>query len=38
VDRRCGPYLSVMPYGDVAEGLVTKTILETAEALSDPAD
>jgi hypothetical protein len=31
-------YLSVTPYGDVAEGLVTKAILETAETMSDPAD
>jgi hypothetical protein len=30
--------LSVTPYGDVAEGLVTKAILETAETMSDPAD
>jgi hypothetical protein len=31
-------YLSVTHYDDVAEGLVTKTILETAETMSDPAD
>ena len=31
-------YLSVTPYGDVAEGLVTKTIFEAAETMSDPAD
>lgn len=31
-------YLSVIPYDDAAERLVTKTILETAETMSDPAD
>jgi len=31
-------HLSVTPYGDVAEELVTKTTLEAAEAMSDPAD
>jgi hypothetical protein len=31
-------HLSVMPYGDAAEELVTKTTLETAETMSDPAD
>jgi TnpA family transposase len=31
-------YLSVTHYDDVAEGLVTKSILETAETMSDPAD
>ena len=31
-------YLLVTPYGDLAEGLVTKTILEAAETMSDPAD
>jgi TnpA family transposase len=31
-------YLSVTPYDDVAEGLVTKAILKTAETMSDPAD
>ena len=31
-------YLSVTPYDDVAEGLVAKTILKTAETMSDPAD
>jgi len=30
--------LSVAPYGDAAEELVTKTTLETAETMSDPAD
>jgi TnpA family transposase len=31
-------HLSVAPYGDAAEELVTKTTLETAETMSDPAD
>jgi hypothetical protein len=31
-------HLSVTPYGDAAEELVTKTTLETAETMSDPAD
>ena len=31
-------HLSVTPYGDVAEELVTKITLETAETMSDPAD
>ena len=31
-------YLSVTPYGDVAEKLVTEAILKTAETMSDPAD
>jgi TnpA family transposase len=31
-------YLSVTPYDDVAERLVTKAILKTAETMSDPAD
>jgi hypothetical protein len=31
-------YLSVTHYDDIAEGLVTKTILATAETMSDPAD
>jgi hypothetical protein len=31
-------HLSVTPYGDVAEELVTKTTLEAAETMSDPAD
>ena len=31
-------HLSVAPYGDTAEELVTKTTLETAETMSDPAD
>jgi hypothetical protein len=31
-------YLSVTRYDDVAEGLVTKAILKTAETMSDPAD
>ena len=31
-------YLSVTPYGDAAEELVTETTLETAETMSDPAD
>jgi TnpA family transposase len=31
-------HLSVMPYGDAAEELATKTTLETAETMSDPAD
>ena len=31
-------YLSVKPYGDDAECLVTSTVLEAAETMSDPAD
>jgi hypothetical protein len=31
-------YLSVTHYDDVAEGLITKTILKRAETMSDPAD
>ena len=31
-------HLSVTPYGDAAEALVTRTTLEAAEAMSDPAD
>ena len=31
-------HLSVAPYGDAAEELVTRTTLETAETMSDPAD
>ena len=31
-------HLSVTPYGDEAEELVTRTTLEAAEAMSDPAD
>jgi hypothetical protein len=31
-------YLSVKPYGDAAEELVTTAILEAAETMSDPAD
>ena len=31
-------HLSVTPYGEAAEQLVTKTTLETAETMSDPAD
>ena len=31
-------HLSVTPYGDAAEALVTRTTLEAAETMSDPAD
>jgi hypothetical protein len=31
-------YLAATPYGDVAEELVTRTTLEAAETMSDPAD
>jgi TnpA family transposase len=31
-------YLSVTPYGDKAEALVTETTLQAAETMSDPAD
>jgi TnpA family transposase len=31
-------YLTATPYGDVAEALVTRTTLEAAETMSDPAD
>jgi hypothetical protein len=31
-------YLAATPYGDVAEALVTRTTLEAAETMSDPAD